>query len=132
MTRSENVPKTLKPRRSCVLSMDTLALFRKRFGQLLLERYPSLDRFYLEHDFSKGHLSHILRGTRNPSTLTLHKLADMLGVELVDFFIFPEQDKRHQIMGLLADCSEETLDAVLRHLLERTQGSKALVEAKRG
>ena len=97
-----------------------------------LKKITSLDRFYLEHDFSKGHLSHILRGTRNPSTLTLHKLADMLGVELVDFFIFPEQDKRHQIMALLADCSEETLDAVLRHLLERTQGSKALVEAKRG
>ena len=45
MTRSENVPKTLKPRRSCVPPLDTLALFRKRFGQLLLERYPSLDRF---------------------------------------------------------------------------------------
>lgn len=66
----------------CVLSIDTLALFRKRFGQLLLNRYPSLDRFYLEHEFSKGHLSHILRGTQNPSTPTLHKLTDMLGVEL--------------------------------------------------
>ena len=96
--------------------MDTLALFRERFGQLLFQRYPSLDRFYLEHEFSKGHLSHILRGTRNPSTLTLHKLADMLDVELVDFFIFPGKDKRHQIMALLADCSEETLDVVLQRL----------------
>lgn len=111
--------------------MDTLALFRKRFGQLLLSRYPSLDRLYLEHDFSKGHLSHILRGKRNPSTLTLHKLADILGVELVDFFIFPDENKRHRIMALLAECSEETLDAVLRHLLDHTQRSNALVEAKR-
>jgi len=47
-----------------------------------LNRYPSLDRFYLEHEFSKGHLSHILRGTQSPSTLKLHKLAEMLGVDL--------------------------------------------------
>ena len=111
--------------------MDTLALFRERFRQLFFDRYPSLDRFYLEHDFSKGHLSHILRGRQSPSVVTLRKLADMLGVELVDFFIFPEQDKRHHIMALLAECSEETLDAVLRHLLEHAQGSNALVEAKR-
>ena len=94
--------------------MDTLALFRQRFQQLLFERYPSLDRFYLENEFSKGHLSHILRGSRNPSTLTLKKLADMLKVEMVDFFIFPRKDKRHQAMALLADCSEDGLDAVLR------------------
>ena len=97
--------------------MDTLTLFRERFRQLLFERYPSLDRFYLEHEFSKGHLSHILRGRQSPSIVTLHKLADMLGVELVDFFIFPGKDKRHQIMGLLTDCSEEVLDAVLRRLV---------------
>ena len=108
--------------------MDTLALFRERFGQLLFKRYPSLDRFYLEHEFSKGHLSHILRGTRNPSTLTLHKLADILGVELVDFFIFPEKDKRHQIMALLADCSEETLDAVLRRLRRNSKTTSAGAE----
>ena len=107
--------------------MDTLTLLRERFGQLLFRRYPSLDRFYLEHEFSKRHLSHILRGTRNPSTLTLHKLAAMLGVELVDFFIFPGKDKRHQIMALLADCSEETLDAVLRRLARN--GKTKSVEA---
>ena len=105
----------------------TLALFRQRFGQLFFKRYPSLDRFYLEHEFSKGHLSHILRGTRNPSILTLHKLADILGVELVDFFIFPEKDTRHQIMALLADCPEEVLDAVLRSLTRNsmTKSTKA-------
>lgn len=99
--------------------MDTLTLFRQRFGLLLFARYPSLDRFYLEHEFSKGHLSHILNGRRNPSTLTLHKLAGMLGVELVDFFIFPEQDTRHQIMALLSECSEETLQETLAHLREK-------------
>ena len=70
----------------------------------------------MENEFSKGHLSHILRGTQNPSTLTLHKLAGMFNVELVDFFIFPDKDKRHQIMALLPDCSEEMLDTLLRRL----------------
>ena len=53
----------------------------------------------------------------------------MLGVELVDFFIFifPGKDKRHKIMALLADCSEETLDAVLRRLARngKTKSSEA-------
>ena len=108
--------------------MDTLTLFRERLGQLLFERYPSLDRFYLEHEFSKGHLSHILRGRQSPSIVTLHRLADMLGVELVDFFIFPGKDKRHQIMALLADCSEETLDAVLRRLARSSKTKSAKAE----
>ena len=104
--------------------MDILTLFRERFGQLLFARYPSLDRFYLEHTFSKGHLSHILRGRQSPSVVTLHRLAGMLGVELVDFFIFPEKDTRHQIMALLNDCSEETLEEVLGQLLKRTEKRK--------
>lgn len=104
--------------------MDTLTLFRERFGQLLFARYPSLDRFYLEHAFSKGHLSHILHGRQSPSVVTLHRLAGMLGVELVDFFIFPEKDTRHQIMTLLNDCSEETLEEVLHHLQEKSKPRK--------
>lgn len=111
---------------------NALVLFRERFGQLLSERYPSLDRFYLEHDFSKGHLSHILRGRRNPSTLTLYRLAGMLGVELVDFFVFPQKDKRHQIMALLAECSEEALDVVLQKLLEDIRVQSKRIERSAG
>jgi len=39
----------------------------------------SLDRFYLETDFSKGHLSEILRGKGSPSVTTLAKLAKGTG-----------------------------------------------------
>jgi hypothetical protein len=41
-------------------------LFRRRLRKLILAKYPSLDRFYLETDFSKGHLSEILRGKEQP------------------------------------------------------------------
>jgi transcriptional regulator with XRE-family HTH domain len=66
--------------------VDEEALFRRRLRELVLEKYGSLDRFYLETDFSKGHLSQILRGKRSPSLATMAKLANALGVRVSDFF----------------------------------------------
>jgi len=66
--------------------VDEQALFRQRLRQLVEEKYGSLDRFYLETDFSKGHLSQILRGKRSPSLATMVKLAHALGVRVADFF----------------------------------------------
>ncbi len=60
--------------------------FRRRLKQLVLEKYGSLDRFYLETSFSKGHLSQILRGQRSPSLTTMAKLAKVLEVDVADFF----------------------------------------------
>jgi hypothetical protein len=62
------------------------ALFRRRLQQLVLQKYGSLDRFYLETDFSKGHLSQILRGKRSPSLATMTKLAKALNVRVAEFF----------------------------------------------
>src|ERR1700674_2612810 len=62
------------------------ALFRRRLRQLVVEKYGSLDRFYLETDFSKGHLSQILRGKRSPSLTTMVRLARALDVQIGDFF----------------------------------------------
>ena len=93
--------------------MDTAALFRERLKQLILERYPSLDRFYLESGMSKGHLSEILRGVSSPSVSTLIKLADALAVEVKDFFVFPDENLRHRVMAELEGCSEEMVAAVL-------------------
>ena len=61
-------------------------LFRRRLRELVIEKYGSLDRFYLETDFSKGHLSQILRGKRSPSLATIVKLARALEVRVADFF----------------------------------------------
>ena len=67
--------------------MDAEARFRERLRELIKRRYKSLDRFYLETDFSKGHLSNILRGRGSPSLATMVKLAKALDVEVVDFFL---------------------------------------------
>ena len=61
--------------------------FRRRLRQLVLEKFGSLDRFYLETSFSKGHLSQILRGQRSPSLATIVKLANALEVDVADFFV---------------------------------------------
>ncbi len=96
--------------------MDTAAQFRQRLKQLILERYPSLDRFYLETDTSKGHLSEILNGVSSPSVATLIKLARALELELIDFFVFPKKNRRHRAIALLRDCPEETLEGALKLL----------------
>ena len=67
-------------------AVDEEALFRRRLQQLVIEKYGSLDRFYLETDFSKGHLSQILRGKRSPSLATMTKLAKVLNVKIAEFF----------------------------------------------
>jgi transcriptional regulator with XRE-family HTH domain len=56
------------------------ALFRRRLREIVIQKYGSLDHFYLETDFSKGHLSQILRGRRSPSLTTIVKLARALDV----------------------------------------------------
>lgn len=47
-------------------------------------KYGSLDRLYLEHELSKGHLSQILRGKTDPKLSTIAKLANVLGVDAVE------------------------------------------------
>jgi transcriptional regulator with XRE-family HTH domain len=69
--------------------VDDEALFRRRLKQFVSAKYGSLDRFYLETDFSKGHLSQILRGQRSPSLATMTKLAKLLGIRVADFFSVP-------------------------------------------
>jgi len=94
-------------------------VFRRRLRKLVLAKYPSLDRFYLETDFSKGHLSEILRGKSSPSVSTLIKLAKALDVEVCDFFVFPEASEHDQTIELLRTASPATLSRVLHVLSQK-------------
>jgi transcriptional regulator with XRE-family HTH domain len=96
--------------------MDVAASFRKRVRKLILAEYRSLDRFYLETGFSKGHLSEILRGKSSPSVETLIRLARALEVEVRDFFVFPERSERDRAIDLLETASPETLKKVIQEL----------------
>ena len=74
--------------------MDAEAAFRRQVKRLVVKRYGSLDRFYLETDFSKGHLSQIIRGRRSPSLATIVRLARLLDVEVVELFMPDREDRR--------------------------------------
>lgn len=96
--------------------MDAKEEFRRRLTQLVRRKYRSLDQFYLETDFSKGHISEIVRGKGSPSVATLAKLAKALDVELKDFFVFPDRSARHRAIDLLEAASPEMIRRVIRLL----------------
>ena len=66
--------------------MNVEKVFQRRLREILLARYRSLDRFYLETGFSKGHVSQMLRGARSPSLATVTRLARVLEVDPRTFF----------------------------------------------
>jgi transcriptional regulator with XRE-family HTH domain len=98
--------------------VDLEGLFRRRLKQLIQRKYRSLDRFYLETDFSKGHLSDILRGKGSPTVATLTKLAKALDVEVREFFVFPERSQRDRAIELLQTAKPEALRRIVRLLAE--------------
>jgi transcriptional regulator with XRE-family HTH domain len=97
--------------------MGVAALFRRRLRKLILAKYRSLDRFYLETDFSKGHVSEILRGKGSPTVNMLIKLAEALDVEVCDFFIFAEQNDRARAVELIRNASPETIRRILHEIM---------------
>ena len=56
------------------------------------------DRCHLETDFSKGHLSEILRGKNSPSVDTPIRLAKVFDCEVNDLFIFLERSARDRVL----------------------------------
>ena len=111
-----NSERSVKPLLLPAVGMDTAGLFRQRVRKLILAKYRSLDRFYLETDFSKGHLSEILRGKGSPTVDTLVKLAKALEVEVCDFFIFPETSDRNRAIELLRSATPDKIRKLLREL----------------
>lgn len=101
------------------VAMETAAAFRRRLKKLIMAKYRSLDRFYLETDFSKGHLSDILRGKNSPSVDTLIKLAKALDVEVREFFIFPEKSERDRAIELMGLASQDEIKSIVERLSRR-------------
>src|SRR2546428_13040184 len=98
--------------------MKVAARFRRRLRNLILAKVRSLDRFFLETDFSKGHLSEILRGKGSPTVATLVKLAKALDVEIREFFVLPDRSTRERVLALVETARPETLRKMLRMLSE--------------
>ena len=102
--------------------MDIEGLFRRRLKQLIEQKYRSLDQLYLEADFSKGHLSEILRGKGSPTLATVVKIAKALEIEVRELFVFPERGHRDRAMELLQKAKPDAVRRVLRILTEDAEG----------
>lgn len=99
-------------------------LFRRRLKELIQRKYRSLDRFYLETDFSKGHLSNILRGNGSPTVTTLAKLAKALDIEVNELFVFPERGPRDRAIDLVHGAKPELIRRMIRLLTEEANKSQ--------
>jgi transcriptional regulator with XRE-family HTH domain len=96
--------------------MRVETLFRRRVRELIQEKYRSLDRFYLETGFSKGHISDILRGKGSPTIPTLEKIAGALELEVRDLFIFPERSLKDRAYELLRKADDDAVRKAVRAL----------------
>lgn len=72
---------------------------------------------------SKGHLSDLERGLLNPTIDTLEKLAERLGVDLLDLVTFPASSPRQELVALTRELSPGSIRKLLRESRRAVTGS---------
>ena len=88
-----------------------------RIRQLRKEQGLTAEKLaYASEIGSKGYVSDIEAGLASPSISTLAKIANHLGVELVDLFTFPKESPRHELMDKARFCSKADLKRELANL----------------
>lgn len=101
--------------------MKDLKLFGMRIKDLRMARKLSQERLAKKADISSKYMSRIEMGQHFPSFDILTKLANVLNVDLKDFFEFTHEGKnakelRRIISELLKDADEERLRLVVKIL----------------
>lgn len=89
-----------------------------RIRQLRLELGLTLEKLAYETDQSKGHLSDVERGHSRPSLATLAKIAERLGVDLVDL-VNVGSNLRQQLIDASRNTSDDTLRKAIAALSSR-------------
>ena len=74
----------------------------------------TLEKLAWESDIGKGHLSDVEKGLAVPTILTLQRLADRLGVLLLDLVTFPERDDRQKLVERSRRLSASAIRAILK------------------
>ena len=81
---------------------DPLALaIGQRIQVLRREAGLTLEKLAYESGQSKGYISDIEHGLARPTVATLRKIADHLGVLLLDLVTFPDEDDRQRLTDAL-------------------------------
>lgn len=68
---------------------------------------------------SKGHISNVERGLVRPNIHTLKRLADGLGVLMLDLVTFPKRGLRQRLVDLTRSLSRTRIADLIRHALRR-------------
>lgn len=86
--------------------------------ELRLEHEMTREKLAYENDVNKGTVSDLEKGLARPSVVTLKRLADGLGVELLDLFYRPSTSLRHRLVDLSRSASDASIRSALS-VLER-------------
>lgn len=93
----------------------------RRVRELRVQRGLTTEKLGYENDISKGTVSDLERGLARPSVVTLKRIADGLGVELLDLFTRPDISERHRVVELTRGASAADLRAAAAALRERAR-----------
>jgi len=85
----------------------------QRFHELRREHGYSLDDLTQGAQSSKGYLSQFERGQALPTLVTLDRLADFLGIDIVDIVNFTERGVRNQVVEMTRGLTEHQLKQLL-------------------
>ncbi|MRG96955.1 helix-turn-helix domain-containing protein [Polyangium spumosum] len=106
------MPRRVRPKKLFLSIGERLKAFRLAAGLTQEEVAEGHDPD--ESFANKGHISSIEHGLANPTVETLQRIAEALGVELVDLVVSPDESPRHALIALSRTLSDEALAEILK------------------
>jgi transcriptional regulator with XRE-family HTH domain len=109
-----------------------IAQFRRELN-LTLEELASLCETDSAESLglSKGHLSNLERGFVRPTATTLKRLADAMGLELVDLVVFPEDSLRQRLIAATRGLTNGSMRKILREIEAAPKKATPKIRAKK-
>ena len=77
-----------------------------------------------ENNLPKATITNLIKGLARPSIVTLKRIADGLGVELLDLFTHPNESERHRVVDLTRNASAAAIRSATA-VLARSQPGPA-------
>jgi transcriptional regulator with XRE-family HTH domain len=96
--------------------MDALKLFGEHLRGLRKERDLTREELAQRCQMFAPYLGEIERGEKNPTLLTLHKIADGLGISLGELVSVPalEKNERDRLMAFLSEANPQKQKRIIQ------------------
>jgi transcriptional regulator with XRE-family HTH domain len=105
-------------------------LLAQRVRQLRLEQGLTAAAFARIIGKSPSWLSDFEHGKFNSTVETLHLMAEALGHDECDFFVFPDRNVRHEVLDLTRQVSEDDLHDAKTYLIRAREARKKTIEER--